>query len=206
MNIFNFQGGTSDTGNNARKWLSPEKRDAIVALALPRDEGEEENWARLLQFDNVVFRIASSTRFIHTPKFKKFLQEGIIFQMLAFHYAPLTKTALKMYFHIVESIEKNNFRGTGQKSEGPMETSQKEIRRIIKENTRRDTLEHCLQDTLKFRMRWTNYLQRKLRAKRQKIIPDPMASEDDLLVASFFVDDPDEITEPPKTFEQYSYS
>ena len=90
----------------------------------------------------------------------------------------------------------------------PMETSQKEIRRIIRENTRRDTLAHCLEDTLKFRMRWTNYHQRKLRAKRQKIVPDPMVSEDDLLVASFFVDDPDEIVveQPTKSDAQYSYS
>ena len=88
----------------------------------------------------------------------------------------------------------------------PMESSQKEIRRIIREHTRRDTLEHCLQDTLKFRMRWTNYLQRKLRAKREKIVPDPMASEDDRLVASFIVDDPDDIVWPQKTYEQYSYS
>ena len=118
MTISNFQGGTSDTGNNARKWLSPEKRDAIVALGLPRDEAEEENFARLLQFDNVVFRIASCTRFVDTPKFKRFLQDGVIFQMLAFPFAPLSKTALRMYFHVIESIEKNGFRGTGQKSEG----------------------------------------------------------------------------------------
>ena len=87
-----------------------------------------------------------------------------------------------------------------------METSQKEIRRIIREHARRDTLEHCLQDTLRFRMRQTNYLQRKLRAKRQKIVPDPLESQDDCLVASFLVDDPDDIIEPPKTYEQYSYS
>ena len=56
-------------------------------------------------------------------------------------------------------------------------------------------------------MRWTNYLQRKLRAKRERIVPDPMSSEDDRLVASFFVDDPEEIiTEPPKSDAQYSYS
>ena len=87
-----------------------------------------------------------------------------------------------------------------------METSQKEIRRIIREHSRRDTLEHCLQDTLRFRMRWTNYLQRKLRAKRTKIVPDRLETQDDCLVASFLVDDPDEIIEPPKTYEQYSYS
>ena len=118
MTISNFQRGTSDTGNNARKWLSPEKREAIVALGLPRDEAEEENLARLLQFDNVVFRIANCTRYVNTPMLKKFIQDGIVFQMLAFHFAPMTKTALKMYFHMIEAIEKNNGRGTGQKSEG----------------------------------------------------------------------------------------
>ena len=115
---FFFQGGTSDTGNNARKWFSPEKREAVIALGLPRNKLEEENLARLLQFDNVVFRIANSTRYVNTPMFKKFIQDGVIFQMLDFHFAPLTKTALKMYFHIIEGIEKNNGRGIGQKSEG----------------------------------------------------------------------------------------
>ena len=87
-----------------------------------------------------------------------------------------------------------------------MESSQKEIRRIIREHSRRDTLEHCLQDTLRFRMRQTNYLQRKLRSKKQKIVPDPLQTQDDCLVASFLVNDPDEIVHPPKTDAQYSYS
>ena len=89
-----------------------------MALGLPRDEGEEENLARLLQFNNVVFRIANCTRYVNTYEFKKFIQDGLVFQMLAFDFAPLTKTALKMYFHLIEAIEKNNGRGTGQKSEG----------------------------------------------------------------------------------------
>ena len=87
----------------------------------------------------------------------------------------------------------------------PMETSHKEIRRIIRENTRRDTLKNCLTDCLHFRMRWTNYLQRKLRSKKKRIVKDPMETEDDRLVASFFLNEDEEVTEE-KDERQYSYS
>ena len=85
---------------------------------MPRSQTEEEDLARLLQFDNVLFRISNSTRFVHTPNLEKFIQEGILFQMVAFPLVPFTKTALRMYFHLIEAIEKNNGRSTGQKSEG----------------------------------------------------------------------------------------
>ena len=88
----------------------------------------------------------------------------------------------------------------------PMESSHKETRRIIRENTRRDTLEHCLQDLLRFRMRWTNYLQRKLRGQKQKIVSNPMANEDDILVASFLLDEDEEVPEEIPERECYSYS
>ena len=56
-------------------------------------------------------------------------------------------------------------------------------------------------------MRWTNYLQRKLRAKKRKIVPDPLVSEDDRLVASFFLDDDEEIpVEEKNEGKCYSYS
>ena len=116
--LISFQGGTSDTGNNARKFFSAEKRDAVIALGKPRDEGEEENYRRLLQFDNVVYRVANSTRKIHVPNFKKYVQDGTIFQLLAFYYAPFSKTATRMYSHVAGAMEKNKNRGLGQQSEG----------------------------------------------------------------------------------------
>ena len=72
--MFNFfQGGTTDTGNNARKWFSYEKRAAIVALGLPRNDEEEENLTRLLQFTSVVWRVANTTQKVNVPFFKKFV-------------------------------------------------------------------------------------------------------------------------------------
>ena len=47
-----------------------------------------------------------------------------------------------------------------------MEKCQKEIRRILRENARRDTLEHAITDVIHFRMRWTNYKLRKLRSRQ----------------------------------------
>ena len=90
----------------------------MVALGLPRDENEEENFARLLQFDNVVYRVANSTRRIHVPNFRKFVQDGMIFQILAFPFAPFSNTAIKMYSHVAGAMEENKSRGLGQQSEG----------------------------------------------------------------------------------------
>ena len=126
---------------------------------------------------------------------------------------------LKLWKRTKVVVLVNNLKGNNKKNStlektiklsshfSPIETSQKEIRRIIRENARRDTLAHCLEDVLHFRMRWTNYLQRKLRAKKRKIVPDPLVSADDKLVASFFLDDEEEIpVEESNEGKCYSYS
>ena len=90
----------------------------MVALAQPRNDEEEENYTKLLQYDSVVYRVANTTQKVNVPKFRKYVQDGMIFQLLAFDYAPFTKSALRMYSHVAGAIKENKNHGLGQQSEG----------------------------------------------------------------------------------------
>ena len=143
-------GGNTDTANNAKRFLSEEKREAILTLFPNASAQKLDNIRSLLQGFNVVLRVVSSkSRIIDTNAFDEYCIETYVLLKTVFPWASVPQSIHRLFGHSAERIALNGGYGLGNLSEEALESLHKLVRRFRSLLARKTNLRDNLADVFK---------------------------------------------------------
>ena len=144
-------GGTSDTGNVARKFFSIERRNDVLDLIEPKDEPnlaeDKRKYCDLLQRFSIILRIVSSkdSPIYHTI-FDDYCRQTYAKVIEYFSWAVVPGTIHRLLAHSAEKIHLNENYGLGALSEESLEVVHKKLRKFRELGARKCGLKENLVD------------------------------------------------------------
>ena len=142
-------GGTSDTGNVAKRFFSSESRPIILELVKGTNE-EKAALETLLTNISVILRVMSSNRKIDTESFSEFCRKTYVLLIEKFDWISLSITAHSVLGHCAERIEINDGYGLRNLSEQSLEACHKIIRKAREKAARKDSFSNNISDVFEF--------------------------------------------------------
>jgi hypothetical protein len=117
--------GSSDTGNNARKFFSEAQRKIVVNMFLEKRSEVEI----IIQGLSVILRVVSSDARVHDMDgFRDLCKDTYTTILQTFPYALVSLSVHRLLAHSAEAIESNGHRGLKRLSEEGLEASNKLVR------------------------------------------------------------------------------
>ena len=139
------KGGTTDTGNAAKRFFSEESIPVLRDL-FPPEEGEAI--LELHHYFSVIVGILPSKRRVDTSKLKQLCTDAYLLLRSKFSYVPISETAHMVLGHSFQLIELNDGYGLGQMSEQGLEGLNKLVRRFSERYARQRSLDANITDVV----------------------------------------------------------
>ena len=130
----NDKGGTSNDGNQARRFFHVDSADAVVSCVHPK---YKENIKKLHQNLSVLLRVISSTSEVDCEELSKLTMETSLFIPTEFKWAEINFTLHGLLHHSVELIVSNSGWSIGTLSEEALESNNKFVRRYLERFSRK---------------------------------------------------------------------
>ena len=142
-------GGTSDTGNTAKRFFSFKSRSIVISL-LKCSDAQKAATERFLQRASIILRIVSCGRKIDVESFAKYCQECYLDLIESFPWIEIPQTVHAVLAHAAERIKINDCYGLRDLSEQGLEGSNKIIRNAREKAARKTSLSNNLLDVMSF--------------------------------------------------------
>ena len=139
------KGGTTDTGNAAKRFFSEESIPVLKKLFPP------EEAAPILELHHlfcIICGILPSKRQVDTGKLKDLCTNAYLLLRNKFPYVPVSETAHMVLGHSFQLIELNDGYGLGQMSEQGLEGLNKLVRRFSERYARQKSLDANITDVV----------------------------------------------------------
>ena len=139
------KGGTTDTGNAAKRFFSEESLPVLNELFPP------EEAAPLLELHHlfcIICGIIPSKRQVDTGKLKDLCTNAYLLLRNKFSFVPVSETAHMVLGHSFQLIELNDGYGLGQMSEQGLEGLNKLVRRFSERYARQRSLDANITDVV----------------------------------------------------------
>ena len=142
-------GGSTDTGQTARRFFSLQKRNDFISL-VHGTEKEKADLKKLHESYSIILRVVSSKgKEIDTESFEEFCLETYCHQVESFPWATLPQSLHRVLAHCADRIRMNDGFGLGSLSEEGLEATHKLVRRFRAILSRKTSLQDNLQDVFK---------------------------------------------------------
>ena len=206
-------GGSSDTGNVARKWFSYSEREHVLNLIEGPDEEDvrrnRKSYGDILKRFSIILRtISSKENQIDHSSFQKYCTETYTRLLEHFEWCAIPGTIHRLLAHAGQRIHLNDNYGLGSLSEESLESAHKMVRRFRELGARKCGLKENLTDVF---TRWYVQSDPTIQAEARvyqckncfqlyhtsrsckRKAPGPVSmdflgNEDDIIVESFFLD------------------
>jgi hypothetical protein len=139
------EGGSSDDGNTAKRFFSPENREAVVGL-FKGTVHEKAIIQKLIQNFSIILRLISSKRLVDVDAFEDFCNKTYICLCEEFPWVSVSTSVHRLLGHSAERIRLNHGFGLGMISEEGLEAIHKLVRRFRELSARKTSLEDNIQD------------------------------------------------------------
>lgn len=143
-------GGSSDTGNVAKRFFSDERRNAVLELidiTCHEDDMNKKKIADMLQRFSVILRIISSKdHLINYIAFQNYCRDTYMIILEYFHWIRIPGTIHRMLAHSAQRIHINSDYGLGTTSEEGLESVHKMVRRYRAQGSRKCGMRENLED------------------------------------------------------------
>ena len=144
------KGGTSTTGNIARRLLHDE-RNVLISVLSERHKPLFQMWGQLL---SVIVRVVSSKGVVNVKRYQAVSTELYIFICDNFPWVSITPSVHKLLGHTWELISENDGHGLGNLDESGLEACNKLIRKFRTSLARKSSQMDNLTDVI--RRLWVN--------------------------------------------------
>ena len=139
------KGGTTTTGNTAKKILFHGGRKAVIEM-LP--ERYQQSMSQFGEYLAVILRLFSSDLKINIAKYKELCTSLYVLILESFPWARITPSVHKLLAHSWELIERNDCRGLKNFDESGLEANNKILRTVrlnlARKTSQNDNLKDCV--------------------------------------------------------------
>ena len=141
----NSRGGTTNDGNQARRFFKSESRDFVVACVAEKYKGTINCLHKNL---SVILRVLSSTKEVNCEKLRDITTETSLLIAEKLPWVSLNHTIHGVLHHSVELIQINNNWSIGSLSEEALESNNKFVRRYLEQFSRKMNPTDQLKDAM----------------------------------------------------------
>ena len=143
------KGGTTDDGNTARVFFSPEMRDAVCSIMVKDDPAFKRTFKKKLQYLHVILSIVNSDRLVDVDAYEEYCKDFAVYVRRSLPWAQFSPTMHALISHSPEIIRNNSNRGLLSLSEEGSEGSHKVIKHLRDKGARKTGPEDNLKDVVK---------------------------------------------------------
>ena len=165
LDMPNPKGGSTDTGNTARKFFSNKSRDKVMRLVQGFNV-EQKCYRKLLQNFNIILKVIGSDRLVDVDALADLCQETYVMILTQFSWVQLPQSIHALLAHAAERISLYEGHGLKRKSEEPLESCHQLIRKMREAGARKTSLEENIADV--FTHVWIQS-DPELRCKKRKV-------------------------------------
>jgi len=144
--------GTSDTGENIKRFFTKKSRDLIMEFCIPDTVSDDQKTSlyNVLQKAGVILRIINCGHKIDTDRFAAYCKEAYVQLVHDFPWVQMSMVAHMVYAHSAERIMKNENYGLKDTSETGLEGLHKILKMVRRDLSRKCSLEQEIHDVAKY--------------------------------------------------------